>query len=235
MKSFLINYMERIVLLICLLLLAAPVLQAQVDGSNNTTIIPAETNQSDGDSSLDIKPLDNKGLSNPNSNRINGMSVPNTSSSNNSEFSMFPKEKFGNPGEIYSEKLKKQEKKHDLGIEGQTLGAVEDQYLGDFKTKSKKVTIAYKDGGGVVDGDRIRVFADEDIIRAEVLLSYTMTGFELELKEGFNKLDFQALNEGEASPNTAEVLILDEGGNVIAHEYWALATGVKATIIVVKE
>ncbi len=234
MKSFLINYMERIVLLICLLLLAAPVLQAQVDGSNNTTIIPAETNQSDGDSSLDIKPLDNKGLSNPNSNRINGMSIPNTSSSNKSQFSMFPKEKFGNPGELYEDRVKKRtagiEKKPDERVTGKTT----DQYLGDFKTKSKKVTIAYRDYGDV-DGDRIRVFADNDIMKPEALLGSSFSGFEMELKEGFNKLDFQALNQGEAGPNTAELLVLDEGGNVIAQEYWALATGVKATIIVVKE
>ena len=43
------------------------------------------------------------------------------------------------------------------------------------------------------------------------------------------------VKQGEAGPNTAELLVLDEGGNVIAQEYWALATGVKATIIVVKE
>lgn len=53
--------------------------------------------------------------------------------------------------------------------------------------------------------------------------------------EGFNTIDFQALNQGEVGPNTAELLVLDEEGNILASEYWALATGVKATIILVKE
>ena len=234
-KPFLIENMVRIVLVLCIIFLAMPVLQAQVDGSNNSTIIPAESNQSDGESSLDIKPIENNGLSNPSGNRINGMSVPNSSTSNNDDqFSMFPKEKFGNPGELYENKMNKLseglERKPDERISGSTT----DQYLGDFKTKSKKVTIAYRDYG-TVDGDIIRVLADDDVMKPRAYLGSSFGGFDLELKEGFNKIDFQALNQGELGPNTAELVVLDEEGNVIAQKYWALATGVKATIIVVKE
>jgi len=43
------------------------------------------------------------------------------------------------------------------------------------------------------------------------------------------------LNQGESGPNTAEFQILDEHGNVISSNQWNLATGVKATIILIKE
>ena len=228
--------MNRIYFLIGVIVVFSNTTMAQIDNSSGpSTVIPAESNNNSNSGALDIKPIENKGLTNPNSNKINGMSVPESrTSSNTDEFSMFPKEKFGNPGELYEKRVKERtaglEKKPDERLIGKTT----DQYLGDFKTKGKKVTIAYRDYGEV-DGDLIRIFADDDIMRAEVALGGSFTGFELELKEGFNKLDFQALNQGYSGPNTAELLVLDEGGNIIASRTWALATGVKATIIVVKE
>lgn len=227
--------MKKTVFLFSFLGLMSLMLSAQIDNNtSSSTVIPAVKSEPTGESPLNIKPIENRGLSTPNTNRINGMSVPNTSNSNDNQFSMFDKEEFGNPGELHEKNLKRIsegiEKKPDERITGKTT----DQYLGDFKTKSKKVTIAYRDYG-TVDGDRIRVFADDDIMRPNATLGSSFSGFELELKEGFNKIDFQALNQGEAGPNTAELLVLDEGGNIIASEYWALATGVKATIIVVKE
>ncbi|PNQ73100.1 hypothetical protein C1T31_08910 [Hanstruepera neustonica] len=227
--------MRHLFFIICLLSLLGNPVVAQIDDSSNpSTIIPAETNNDANSGALDIKPIDSKGLSNPNSNKINGMSVPKTRSTTNNEFSMFPKEKFGNPAEQYKERFERQEKGFEKVIEGEVLGDTEDQYLGDFKTNGKKITIAYRDYGAT-DGDLIRIIADDVVLRGQVLLGSRLSGFEMELKEGFNKLDFQALNMGESAPNTAELLVLDEGGNVIAQEYWALRTGVKATIIVVKE
>ncbi|WP_250435964.1 hypothetical protein [Hanstruepera flava] len=210
---------------------------AQVTDSNTTSFsIPAASN-SDGENNetpLDIKPLEKPSLSNSNSGRINGMSVPNSSSNSNSEFSMFEKENYGNPGEIYEKRMarvsKDLEKRPDERVSGKTT----DQYLGDFKTKSNSVTVAYRDYGGV-DGDRIRVFVEGDIVKPNVLLGGTFSSFKLDLVTGFNKIDFKALNQGEVGPNTAELLVLDEDGNILASEYWALATGVKATIILVKE
>ena len=76
---------------------------------------------------------------------------------------------------------------------------------------------------------------NDDIIYPRVLLTQGFKGFKLELQPGINKIDFLALNQGESGPNTAEFKVTDEAGNVIAHNQWNLATGVKATIVVVKE
>ena len=58
---------------------------------------------------------------------------------------------------------------------------------------------------------------------------------DIKLLEGFNKIDFVALNQGESGPNTAEVRVYDDDGNVMMSNLWNLATGSKATFIVVKQ
>ena len=50
-----------------------------------------------------------------------------------------------------------------------------------------------------------------------------------------NHLPWEALNQGESGPNTAEVRVYDDDGNVMMSNLWNLATGSKATFIVVKQ
>ena len=217
-------------------LLAWP-LSAQIDSNESTaTTIPAiESESGSSGSTLDIKPIDNTGLSTPTTNRINGMSVPDNSSLNTDkkEFSMFG-EKFGNPGELYEKQLKKQAESVEKKLDESMTGNTTDQYLGDYKTKVSEVNIVYRDHGAV-DGDLIRIFVDDDVVKPQILLVGSFKGFKLSLVNGFNKIDFQALNQGESGPNTAQVMVLDLEGNIIASSHWNLATGVKATLIVVKE
>ncbi|WP_310558134.1 hypothetical protein [Flavobacterium sp.] len=108
------------------------------------------------------------------------------------------------------------------------------QYLGSFKTKSFTSTIRYKDAA-FVDGDKIRVYLNDKIIEPEVVLDSAFKGFKITLVDGMNKIDFEALNEGFASPNTAEFQVYDEKGIVISASQWNVGTGYKATIILIKE
>jgi hypothetical protein len=109
-----------------------------------------------------------------------------------------------------------------------------DQYLGDLTTKAKRVTFMYRDHE-YVDGDRIRIFVNGDIVVSSVMLEGNFQGFDLPLKDGFNKVDFQALNQGSSGPNTAQLQVFDEVGNLLASYEWNLLTGNKATAIVVKQ
>ena len=59
--------------------------------------------------------------------------------------------------------------------------------------------------------------------------------FYLDLSKGFNKIEFMALHQGTSGPNTAEFKIIDEKGNEIMGNIWNLATGVKASLIVIQE
>ncbi len=108
------------------------------------------------------------------------------------------------------------------------------QFLGSFKTKSFTSTVRYKDAA-FVDGDKIRVYLNDKIIEPEVVLDGAFKGFKITLVNGVNKIDFEALNEGFASPNTAEFQVYDEKGIVISASQWNVGTGYKATIVLVKE
>jgi hypothetical protein len=55
------------------------------------------------------------------------------------------------------------------------------------------------------------------------------------LEKGFNKIDFEALNQGSSGPNTAQFQIFDDKGVLISSSQWNLGTGFKATIVLVKE
>lgn len=108
------------------------------------------------------------------------------------------------------------------------------QYLGSFKTKSFTSTIRYRDAA-FVDGDKIKVYLNDKIIEPEVVLDGAFKGFKINLEKGINKIDFEALNEGFASPNTAEFQVYDDKGVVVSASEWNVGTGYKATIILVKE
>jgi hypothetical protein len=212
---------------------------SQIDASNKSTNIPAVKSEegNTGTSLLESKPIENKGLSNTDSDKINGLSVPKQSEMadpNKKEFSMFNNEEFGNPAELYTKQIKKhaQYTKEEAG--SRDNGSTTNQYLGDFKTGVSQVNVIYRDHQ-YPDGDRVRIFVNDDVVITDVTLQSSFKGFQLNLVEGFNKIDFQALNQGDSGPNTAELQILDNTGNVIATGVWNLATGVKATLIVIKE
>jgi hypothetical protein len=55
----------------------------------------------------------------------------------------------------------------------------------------------------------------------------------LELNEGYNRIDFQALNQGLSGPNTAELRLYDANDNLISSNEWNLLTGQIATLGVI--
>ncbi len=108
------------------------------------------------------------------------------------------------------------------------------QNLGTFKTVSITSKILYRDAA-FVDGDKIKVYVNNKVIQPEVLLEGQFKGFEIQLEKGSNRIDFEALNEGFAAPNTAQFQVFDDKGILISASTWNLGTGYKATIILVKE
>ncbi len=109
-----------------------------------------------------------------------------------------------------------------------------DQYLGELKTYSGSVTIMYRDHE-YVDGDRVRIFVNGDVVKSSVYLSGGFNGFTFPLQSGFNKVEFQALNQGSSGPNTAQLQVQDEEGNILSSNQWNLNTGRKATVTIIKE
>jgi hypothetical protein len=109
-----------------------------------------------------------------------------------------------------------------------------DMDFGEYRTSAGKITIACRDHM-MFDGDRVQILLNDEILAENSLLESRFKTFTIELKEGFNKIEFVALNQGAAGPNTAELKVFDENGNLMISNIWNLMTGVKAKAMVIKE
>lgn len=109
-----------------------------------------------------------------------------------------------------------------------------DQYLGDIKTSSKFIGIVCRDHE-YVDGDRVKIYLNGEVVEPNILLTSSYKGINIDLTKGFNRIDFEALNQGSSGPNTAQVIITDAAGKIIHNNRWNLSTGSKASMIVVKD
>ncbi|WP_052752945.1 LamG domain-containing protein [Kordia zhangzhouensis] len=109
-----------------------------------------------------------------------------------------------------------------------------EQYLGDFRSNGEFVKIICRDHE-FVDGDRVRVYLNDQVVIENILLEAAYKKLDIPLKSGFNKIQIQALNQGSSGPNTAEFRVYDDKGELISANEWNLTTGVKATMIIVKE
>ena len=138
------------------------------------------------------------------------------------------KEDFIDPGQEYLDRLQTPEAEKNPG------DFKVDQYLGDFKSNAKSVRVVFRDHQHP-DGDRVQVRLNDEIFYPNILLLESYKNLDVDLKTGFNKIDFVALNQGESGPNTAEVRVYDDQGNLMMANRWNLATGTKATFIVVKD
>ena len=109
-----------------------------------------------------------------------------------------------------------------------------DYYLGDIKTSSKFIRIICRDHE-YEDGDRIKLLLNNSIIHPNITLRNSGYTIDIKLKDGLNTIEFFALNEGTASPNTAELKVFDENSTIIGSGQWLLTTGYKARLIVLHQ
>ena len=140
---------------------------------------------------------------------------------------MATKTVFANPGDIIQKRLNQSD--GDGQIPFKT-----DQYLGDFRSNGKFVRLICRDYGEI-DGDMVRIYVNDMVQVHEILLEANYREVKIELTNGFNKIDIQALNEGVYAPNTAEFRLFDDKGQLISANYWNLTLGIKASLIITKE
>ena len=154
-------------------------------------------------------------------------------------FSMTPKNKFEHKlGDVYQNKMTK-----DLDKTMVREGLKEDnsfldrtnRYLGDFRTKSNLLVVAYRDFIQI-DGDLFSVYLNDQLIQSQLYLNYELGEFKIPLSKGINKIEFVVASQGTSGGNTAEIHVLDDTSKSITDEYWDnLALGTKIKLIVVKE
>ncbi|GIJ96311.1 hypothetical protein [Capnocytophaga stomatis] len=108
------------------------------------------------------------------------------------------------------------------------------QFFGDFVSNGGFVNVYCRDFQAI-DGDRVSILVNDKVEIHDILLLGEYAGFQINLKPGFNKIEFLALNQGESGPNTADFRVLDDSGKIIAQNQWNLATGSKAQFVIIKE
>lgn len=109
-----------------------------------------------------------------------------------------------------------------------------DQYLGDFTTGGDFVELYCRDHE-YVDGDKVQIIVNDEIIHYSVTLGAGYTPILVKLKPGLNTIEFHALNQGTSGPNTAELRVFDDQGLEAKKQEWNLLKGYKASMIVVKK
>jgi hypothetical protein len=81
----------------------------------------------------------------------------------------------------------------------------------------------------------VLILVNDVVVEYNALLSGRFQRINVELKEGFNTVEFRALNQGYAGLNTAQLLVLDENGEALKNQSWYLSTGSTAKVIIVKK
>ena len=138
-------------------------------------------------------------------------------------------ERFINSNDLYLSRLNRKKTESNKNINKFKV----DQFLGEIRNDGEYVSIILRDHE-YPDGDLIKVQINEDVVMPAILLTEKAKGFKLDLKSGFNVVDFVALNQGSSGPNTAEIIVYDDEGKLVGTNRWNLATGVKATYIIYK-
>lgn len=105
--------------------------------------------------------------------------------------------------------------------------------LGRYETNTSRIRIVCRDHS-YVDGDRVKLYVNEQVIRRSITLEGGYFIIDVNLKEGFNRIDIEALNQGSSGPNTAEFKVFDDNGNLLAAREWNILTGYIATMVVMK-
>ena len=139
-------------------------------------------------------------------------------------FSMIEEDGLKSPSEIYEKRWSKDLQK------GGVIKEMSDQFLGEHRVDTKFVNIVCRDHE-YPDGDRVRIYINGIIIKQDLLLKSNYRRVEVDLLQGKNTVEIEALNQGDSGPNTAEFIVYDDKGTVISSKEWNLLTGVKAIIV----
>jgi hypothetical protein len=142
--------------------------------------------------------------------------------------SVMETEKFESQSKEYTDRMNKKS-------DGKILEKFKsDSFLGQFKVGTKIISIACRDHEAP-DGDLVRIWLNDKMAVDAILLDVDFKEVYLELNEGINKIEIEALNQGESGPNTAQFVIYDQKKGTVTTNKWNLTTGVRAKIIILKE
>ena len=140
-----------------------------------------------------------------------------------------PKPKLRNPGDGIAEKMNME------GNKGKSYPELrQNQHLGEFRVKSKLISIMYQDVG-VVDGDHISVYINGRLIR-DIGVDGRKESVEIPLDKGFNKVTIKVTDTGRLWPSTIHYEITDDKGKLItASSDWSADIGIVTDMVIFNE
>ena len=118
-------------------------------------------------------------------------------------------------------------------LEKKIADETDNEYLGEKEVVTREIEIAYFDHGQI-DGDRVSVLLNGQVVASNITLALSPQSVKVRLRDGTNRVSFQALNEGTTSPNTATFYIYDGNGNEIYQNAWNITEGYRSTLLVIK-
>jgi hypothetical protein len=157
-------------------------------------------------------------------------------------FSMIQTNDFINPGDEVRDKMNKSIERSLVsnGLKEDTsyLNA-KDLDFGIIRTKSKSLMIRVRDYGAI-DGDLIKATVIQNykstVLANNLYLESNFKDIKIDLQEGLNYLELQALNRGSLGGNTGAFYIYDNEGNMLLSDLWNnFDTGVKSKFTFIKE
>lgn len=149
---------------------------------------------------------------------------------------------FVNPGDEVRDKLNKSIDKSlvNNGLKEDTSYLNEkDLSFGIIRTKSKNLVIRVRDYGAI-DGDLIKATIIQNykstVLVNNLYLETNLKDIKIELQDGLNYLELEALNRGALGGNTGAFYIYDNEGNLLMSDLWNnFDKGVKSKFTFIKE
>lgn len=149
---------------------------------------------------------------------------------------------FINPGDEVRDKLNKSIEKSLVsnGLKEDTSYLnKKDLDFGVIRTKSKTLVIRVRDYGAI-DGDLIKATLihnyKRNVVVNNLFLDTNFKDIKIELEDGLNYLELEALNRGSLGGNTGAFYVYDAQGNMLLTDFWNnFDTGVKSKFTFIKE
>jgi hypothetical protein len=156
--------------------------------------------------------------------------------------SMIQTNDFINPGDEVRDKMNKSIEKSLVknGLKEDTSYLnIKDLDFGIIRTKSRSLMIRVRDYGAI-DGDLIKATIIHNykgtVLANNLYLDTNFKDIKIELQEGLNYLELEALNRGALGGNTGAFYIYDTEGNLLLSDLWNnFDTGVKSKFTFIKE
>ena len=136
----------------------------------------------------------------------------------------------GAADDFWSGKTTKQEA---IEIEKEIVKSTGDQFIGEETVSTSSVIITYFDHGEI-DGDRVNIYLNKERVASNVVLTRHNKNLKIRLREGVNRISFEALNNGSVGNNTASFTVTDDNGNVLYSNEWEISKGYKGTLLLIK-